>query len=102
MVLWDALIKVLPNDTSSYLFMGDFNAILSLNDKKKNVHSIGKRCNLFGNFVNSCNLQDLGYVGPVYTWQRGDILDRLDQAWQMTIGFHPFLNAWYRIYHVSS
>lgn len=59
--------------------MGDFNAILSPSDKKS-VHSIDKRCNLFGNFVNSCDIQDLGYVSPTFTWQRGNTLEKLDKA----------------------
>lgn len=55
--------------------MGDFNAILSLNEKKSN-QVIGKRCKLFGDFINACNLQDLGFVEPPYTLERGDTLVR--------------------------
>lgn len=54
-LLWDALRQALPTDNSPCLLMGDFNAILSPSDKKS-IHSIGKRCNLFGSFVDSCNL----------------------------------------------
>ncbi|KAA3486878.1 LINE-1 reverse transcriptase isogeny [Gossypium australe] len=48
-----------------------------------------KRCDLFGNFVDSCELQDLGFNGPPFTWQRGETLVRLDRglvndAWMAT------------------
>ncbi|KAA3482036.1 RNA-directed DNA polymerase (Reverse transcriptase) [Gossypium australe] len=59
--------------------MGDFNAILPPTDKKS-PYTIVKRCEFFGNFVDSCNLQDLGYIGPSFTWQRGGTLVRLDRA----------------------
>lgn len=68
--LWTDLLEVLPPDPLLWLILGDFNAILSPNDKKSD-RSTGKRCKLFGNFVESCNLQDLGFISPAFTWQRG-------------------------------
>ncbi|KAB2034787.1 hypothetical protein ES319_D04G107800v1, partial [Gossypium barbadense] len=59
--------------------MGDLNAIISPNDKKS-IYAIGKRCNLFCNFMDSCNLQDLGFTGPSFTWQRAGKSERLDRA----------------------
>lgn len=47
---------------------------------EKSIHSTGKRCNIFGNFVDSCNLQDLGYVSSSFTWQLAGTYERLDQA----------------------
>lgn len=57
--------------------MGDFNAIL-FPYEKKNIHVSGKKCNLFTNFVKSCNLQDLDFVGQSFTWQWVGTSDRLD------------------------
>ncbi|KAK5775605.1 hypothetical protein PVK06_043512 [Gossypium arboreum] len=74
--LWTDLMEVLPPDLTPWLILGDFNAILSLKDKKSD-RSMGKRCKLFGNFVESCNIQDLGFIGPAFTWQRGNIADFL-------------------------
>ncbi|KAA3472023.1 reverse transcriptase [Gossypium australe] len=68
-----------PLNTTPWLIMGDFNAILSPTDKKSPT-TLGKRCDLFGNFVDSCELQDLQFIGPPFTWQRGKILVRLDRA----------------------
>lgn len=66
-VLWDDLKFILPHDLSPCLLMGDFNAILSPHEKKS-IHSFGKKCNIFDNFLDSCNLQDLGYIGPFFSW----------------------------------
>ncbi|KAK5786661.1 hypothetical protein PVK06_041299 [Gossypium arboreum] len=77
--LWSDILNVLPQDHLPWLILGDFNAILSDKDKKSD-RSIGKRCNYFGNFVDSCNLQDLGFVGPSFTWQRGNTQERLGRA----------------------
>lgn len=54
-VLWKELKFALPRDHNLCIIMGDFNTILSPNDKKNN-HSIGKRCQLFEDFIYSCNL----------------------------------------------
>ncbi|KAH1097249.1 hypothetical protein J1N35_014170 [Gossypium stocksii] len=70
---------VSPAHNIPWLIMGDFNAILSLEDKRSS-HTASKRYDLFGNFVESCALQDLGYNGPSYTWQRGGTFVRLDRA----------------------
>ncbi|KAA3458339.1 reverse transcriptase [Gossypium australe] len=78
-LLWENLTNALPQASLPWLILGDFNAILSPQDKKSD-RSIGKRCKLFGTFVDNCNLQDLGYIGPSYTWQRGNTFERLDRA----------------------
>ncbi|KAA3481478.1 Retrovirus-related Pol polyprotein LINE-1 [Gossypium australe] len=78
-LLWEGLHSVAHKNVNPWLIMGDFNAILSPADKKSPT-SIGKRCDFFGNFVDSCDLQDLGFNGPPFTWQRGETLVRLDRA----------------------
>ncbi|KAA3478521.1 reverse transcriptase [Gossypium australe] len=78
-LLWENLTNALPQASLPWLILGDFNAILSPQDKKSD-RSIGKRCKLYGTFVDNCNLQDLGYIGPSYTWQRGNTFERLDRA----------------------
>ncbi|KAL1135447.1 hypothetical protein V6Z11_A12G174000 [Gossypium hirsutum] len=59
--------------------MGDFNAILSFADKQSPCTK-GKRCSLFGGFVDSCELQDLVFSSLAFTWQRGGTFVRLDRA----------------------
>ncbi|KAA3473212.1 LINE-1 reverse transcriptase isogeny [Gossypium australe] len=76
---WEDLKFALPHDSLLCLIMGDFNVILSPEDKKS-IYAIGKRCNIFGNFVDSCNLEDLGFIGPSFTWQKVCTIERLDRA----------------------
>ncbi|KAA3488040.1 LINE-type retrotransposon LIb DNA [Gossypium australe] len=52
------------------IILGDFNAILSPKDKKSD-RSTGKRCNLFGNFVDTCNLPILLKTRPTLNIPRG-------------------------------
>ncbi|KAA3467540.1 reverse transcriptase [Gossypium australe] len=77
--LWADLMNVLPQEPLPWLILGDFNAILSPKDKKSD-RTIGKRCKFFGNFIDVCNLQDLGFIGTFFTWQRGNTSARLDRA----------------------
>lgn len=67
--LWTTLKNAIPLDSSPCLFMGDFNVILSA-DEKKSSFGTGKRCKYFGDFVDSCQLHDLGFTGPSYIWHR--------------------------------
>ncbi|KAA3460795.1 reverse transcriptase [Gossypium australe] len=66
--LWGDLMNVLPQDPLPWMILGDFNAILSPKEKKSDRST------------DTCNLQDLGYIGPSYTWQRGNTSERLDRA----------------------
>ncbi|KAA3465253.1 LINE-1 reverse transcriptase isogeny [Gossypium australe] len=73
--LWDVLKSVMPPKSIPWILMGDFNAILAPEDKQS-PHTISKRCNLFGNFIDS----DLGFSCPNFTWQRGGTSVKLDRA----------------------
>ncbi|KAH1048009.1 hypothetical protein J1N35_038793 [Gossypium stocksii] len=55
--LWTDLMEVLPPNPSSWLILGDFNAILSTKDKKSDRS-----------------------MGPAFTWQRGNTHERIDRA----------------------
>lgn len=67
--------------------IGDFNAILSVNEKKGGIQ--GKCCPHFGDFIDENELQDLGFRGLDFTWQRRGVFERLDRvvrniAWGQT------------------
>ncbi|KAA3456617.1 hypothetical protein EPI10_003399 [Gossypium australe] len=62
-LLWEGLKSVSPTQYIHWLV-----TILSSEDKRS-PSNLGKRCELFGNFVDSCALQDLGFCGPSFTWQ---------------------------------
>ncbi|KAA3460904.1 reverse transcriptase [Gossypium australe] len=48
-LLWDGLKSAMPSQLIPWFLMGDFNAILSPEDKRSPC-TVGKRCGLFGNF----------------------------------------------------
>lgn len=41
---------------------------------------MGKRCPLFGDFMDLSKLDDLSFRGPQFTWQRREVDERLDRA----------------------
>lgn len=59
--------------------IGDFNAILSVEDKKGG-NTIGKGCPLFGEFIEFKNLQDLGFQRLSFIWQWGGVFEKLDRV----------------------
>ncbi|MBA0851319.1 hypothetical protein Goshw_017497 [Gossypium schwendimanii] len=58
---------------------GDFNAILSVEEKKYGDAS-GHRCHFFGEFVDMAQLHDLGFRGASFTWHRVLLFERLGRA----------------------
>ena len=34
----------------------------------------------FRDALSDCNLEDMGYIGDIFTWRRGRICERLDRA----------------------
>lgn len=77
--LWGALKNTVPIFNIPRMVVGDFNALLSVADKKGGSH-LGWRCPHFGNFLDDNNLYDLGFRGPPFTWQRGNTFEKLDRA----------------------
>ncbi|XP_043698819.1 uncharacterized protein LOC122649647 [Telopea speciosissima] len=48
--------------------VGDFNSYLSWTEKSGGKQYQHRDCNIFQQFISDCNLMDLGYQGPPYTW----------------------------------
>ena len=67
-ILWDNLNQVATLHNLPWLVLGDFNEILSsenkLGGRPINIH----RAMVFQQCLNSCNLLDLGFQGPKFTW----------------------------------
>lgn len=67
-ILWSNLSLVAQLHNMPWLLLGDFNEVLTGEDKFG-----GKSINLnkaldFKDCLDSCNLLDLGFSGPKYTW----------------------------------
>lgn len=90
--LWDALAYTLPTTSVLWIAVGDFNALLSTEDKKRECH-IGQRCPFLGKFLDGNNLHDLGFHGPPFTWQRERTFERLDRAISNSAWLQSFPNC---------
>ena len=82
---WALLDKLHSMDNHPWLCAGDFNEILSLDERSGEVVGSMKKIQDFGDVVNRCCLIDLGFRGVPFTWENrrdGEALiqKRLDRA----------------------
>jgi endonuclease/exonuclease/phosphatase family metal-dependent hydrolase len=71
-----------------WLVMGDLNDILYQFEKEGGRSRPAHCMQAFRDAIEDCNLVDMRYIGDKFTWQRGDIRERLDrglanEAWNM-------------------
>lgn len=62
---------------------GDFNEVMSYDEKEGGVDRTRRKMVSFREMVDDLSLHDLGFTGPWYTWERGNttetcICERLD------------------------
>lgn len=84
-VLWNYLTEKYGDMETPWLLLGDFNAILSWDEKQGGNRDDPNSMMAFNNFVNRNALIDAGFVGNEFTWcnnQNGSnrIWERLDRA----------------------
>ncbi|CAN1162022.1 LINE-1 retrotransposable element ORF2 protein [Linum perenne] len=79
-LLWDALKTVAASITDPWAVIGDFNSILSANDKRGGAGFVRARNKSFIDTVDLCGLSNLPFQGPKFTWARNNVLVRLDRA----------------------
>lgn len=58
----------------------DFNAILNVYERKEGSKNRSTICKLFQSFLHDISLQDMGFHGPMFAWNRGELFQRLDRA----------------------
>lgn len=67
-MLWNNLATVANTHNLPWIIASDFNELLS-NDEKLGGRPISLyRANLFKDCLDTCNMVDLGFQGPRYTW----------------------------------
>ncbi|XLR56294.1 hypothetical protein S83_006966 [Arachis hypogaea] len=79
--VWMKLRNIANSMEGDWLIAGDFNEIKVTTEKKGGVATDRSACNLFANWINSCGLIDLGFVGSRYTW-RGPKWEGLDRVFK--------------------
>ncbi|KAK1661439.1 hypothetical protein QYE76_049598 [Lolium multiflorum] len=60
--------------------MGDFNEILYAHEKEGGNARPLRMMQKFWECLSDCGLEDLGYIGDIFTWRRGQIRERLDRV----------------------
>ncbi|XP_030941775.1 uncharacterized protein LOC115966748 [Quercus lobata] len=83
-ILWKNLVNVASLHSSPWIIAGDFNKVLADNDKFGGRTVNANRSLLFKDCLDSCNMVDLGFSGPRFTWSncrgiRRLIQERLDR-----------------------
>jgi endonuclease/exonuclease/phosphatase family metal-dependent hydrolase len=68
---WDLLRSLIPVDEDMWLCCGDFNDILSNEEKAGGNSRSFTQLSLSRNAVEDCNLLDLGFNGYPFTWSNG-------------------------------
>lgn len=83
---WDSLKTIVANINQLWLMTGDFIDIAFGREKKGGAQASARRCQMFRENMDECNLVDIGASGPKFTWRgpifhggRG-IYERLDRA----------------------
>jgi exonuclease III len=88
---WDHLANFASTHNAPWVVAGDFNDVLSRHEKFSSTPANPRRISAFHNCLDACNLLDLGFNGPRFTWtnkrDRGLVMERLDRffcnpSWQ--------------------
>jgi hypothetical protein len=77
---WDALRSLHNGETLPWLVLGDFNEILFHHEKEGGRMRAPRQMQAFHDILEECDLVDIGYIGDMFTWQRGKIRERLDRG----------------------
>ncbi|GMI83210.1 hypothetical protein HRI_001990300 [Hibiscus trionum] len=79
-MVWNQLQALEPSQGITWVLGGDFNAIVSpLEREGGSVNRLGV-CSKFKDFLFDSGLIDMGYKGPLFTWEHGDLKQRLDRC----------------------
>lgn len=82
--LWDHLSVFVRTYNLPWLVVGDFNEVLSSHEKLSVVPACQRRISSFARCLDDCDLVDLRFNGPRFTWtnkqQNGLVMQRIDQA----------------------
>ena len=91
---WELLRKLSETQSLPWLCAGDFNEILYDDEKLGGVLRSTKQMENFRSVLHNCNLEEVPFSGPKFTWSRGKgpnmIFERLDRALSNEDWLHRF------------
>jgi hypothetical protein len=79
-ITWDALRNLHGQFQMPWLALGDFNEILFNYEKEGGRPRTQQSMQLFHDALKDCDLEDMGYIGDLFTWRRGNMRERLDRG----------------------
>ncbi|XP_061360313.1 uncharacterized protein LOC133304318 [Gastrolobium bilobum] len=79
-LLWEELFNLSLGVNKPWLVMGDFNAICNPFEKKGGNAACLGSMREFNECLSKCNISDIDFKGPSFTWKRGQLLERLDKV----------------------
>ncbi|KAJ8440029.1 hypothetical protein Cgig2_020517 [Carnegiea gigantea] len=71
--LWTDLEDFSRTNTTPWLLAGDFNETRNMEERRNYSEGLQRRCAKFDHWIENNGLMDLGYSGPRFTWNRGNI-----------------------------
>ena len=77
---WDDILNLHFNGKHPWVVLGDFNEILLSSEKEGGNARPNAMMRDFRNCLQECGLEDMGCIGDLFTWRRGEIRERLDHA----------------------
>jgi hypothetical protein len=97
-MLWQNLSTVAGLHVLPWVMVGDFNDITSSEEKWGGNRPNASRITEYCDCMNSCNMIDMGFSRPKFTWTNGQpvsslIMQRLDRAWANSEWRTLFLEA---------
>ncbi|KAL4302847.1 hypothetical protein GQ457_10G018520 [Hibiscus cannabinus] len=69
-----------PGADIPWIVEGDFNVILSADERRGGVDTHVQGSRPFEDFIFQSGLADMGFRGPHFTWSRGNLYERLDRC----------------------
>ncbi|XP_074265135.1 uncharacterized protein LOC141587559 [Silene latifolia] len=96
--LWSELETYAKSNNHPWMLAGDFNESRSLTERHGRDHNMARRCALFNDWIEDCELIELEISGPSHTWARGNSCEtrqsaRLDRALCNSVWGTRFENA---------
>ncbi|KAJ4837450.1 hypothetical protein Tsubulata_015301 [Turnera subulata] len=91
--LWQRTRVIAAGMSAPWVIAGDFNSLLGPNEKLGGEVLNTTYCRVFSDWIDDCELVDLGFKGSPYTWERGEVQERLDRVLANTSWSLPFPDA---------
>ncbi|KAH9673087.1 reverse transcriptase domain-containing protein [Citrus sinensis] len=92
-LLWKDLEAVARNVPGPWLLGGDFNTILHPSERRGGSTRLNGVCQRFSDWFHRNQFCDLEFSGPKFTWERGNLLKRLDRSFCNDEWVQKFVNS---------